>query len=61
MASCKNGKFEPEGLFYIEENFEGHKFYVGYDNSTGDCWCEAFDDLEKCKSWLRREFNVETD
>lgn len=61
LASCENGKFKPEGLFYIEGNFEGRKFYVAYDNSTGDCWCEAFDELGECESWLKGEFEVNDD
>jgi hypothetical protein len=54
IGSCKNGKFEPIGLFYVVEvGPDGEEFYTGYDNSTGDCWVNCFDTLEDCLTWLR--------
>lgn len=59
IESKRKYEWEPWGLFYTkEENHDGSTCYVGYDNSTGDCWVEAFDDLETCISWLKGEFNV---
>ena len=60
LAESKNNyKWEPYGLFYSEEkNNDGSLCYVGYDNSIGNCWVEAFNDLETCISWLKGDFNV---
>lgn len=64
VCSAKPGKvkkveFTPYGLFYTTDvGPDGELIYTGYDNSTGDCWCECFDRLEECLSWLRSEIEV---
>ena len=62
LDSCKDYgctlKWEPLGLFYtIDKDKEGKNVYIGFDNSTGDCWTEEFKSLSGCKNWLLRRGN----
>lgn len=47
----RNGRYSPVGLFYIYEN----GLYIGFDNSTGECWVEEFKSLGDCIRWLKGE------
>lgn len=42
------------GLYYFKEG----NVFIGVDNSTGDCWVEEFDSLEKCINWLNGEDDI---
>lgn len=44
-------KREPLGRFYYPE---GNR-WIGIDNSTGDCWVEAFTTKAECVAWLTGE------
>jgi len=57
FGSTRND-YEPRGLFYKSENFNGKEIYVGIDNSEGCAWTEDFETLEDCKAWLRGELEV---
>lgn len=41
-------KREPLGRFYYQEGTR----WIGIDNSTGDCWVEAFTTKAECVAWL---------
>jgi hypothetical protein len=36
---------------------EGNEFSA-FDNTTGDCWVEEFQDINKAFSWLKGEFEI---
>jgi hypothetical protein len=42
---------EPIGLFICKEE----NYFIGIDNSTGDCWTEEFESSDLCIKWLRGE------
>lgn len=55
-----NLKWEPEGLFYtIKKDRAENNLYIGFDNSTGDCWTEEFNSYTKCISWLKGEAEID--
>ena len=48
------------GKFYLEDN----GVFVGFDNSTGDCFVEEFKDKDTCLAWLNNDslvYHSETD
>lgn len=56
LNSEQNGHYEPWGKFYtVQKDKEGDTLYVGYDNSTGNCWVEEFYTISGCMAWLRGE------
>lgn len=42
---------KPLGKFYLEDN----GVFVGFDNSTGDCFVEEFKDKDTCLAWLNND------
>lgn len=51
---------KPLGKFYLEDN----GVFVGFDNSTGDCFVEEFKDKDTCLAWLNNDslvYHFETD
>jgi len=46
----------PLGLFYYLDA----GIYVGIDNTSGQAWTEAFQNLRKCKQWLSNP-NIEAE
>lgn len=46
--------YRPLGLFYNDEN----KIVIGVDNSSGSAYVEEFKSVNKCKSWLKGEFEI---
>ena len=47
-------KRKPKGLFYTKSK----SGYTGIDNISGNAWTEDFEHLDKCKRWLRGEFEM---
>lgn len=46
--------YEPKGLFMFEDN----GYFIGIDNSTGNCWVEEFITEDLCIKWLKGEIEI---
>lgn len=51
----RNAKYQPLGKGVFKQkasNAESYSF-IAFDNSTGDCWIESFNDINQAFSWCK--------